>query len=159
LIERILADRCIGWLEVVSLGEHRQLETIRNPDFLEDVGEMVFDRLLANPIPLRDVLVRAGVEDRGDDVALASGKPERVARFGPGTPTTKSVDEVGQTLAANPVLSRDDTADRFEQVGIAGRFQYDSAGAPLEGIQNRGLLDLRCQNDDARPERFGAERA
>jgi len=55
--------------------EQRQLQTVRDANFVEDAGKVVLDRVLAQREIVRDLLVCGARGDDADDLQLAGVRP------------------------------------------------------------------------------------
>src|SRR4051812_43707361 len=78
VLHAVLSD--VQWLAsidefVVECGE-RELEAVRHAKLVEDIRDVVLDRVLADRELPRDVLVRQPAHDGGDDLLLARRQPE-----------------------------------------------------------------------------------
>jgi len=141
--------------------EHRQLQTVRDSELVEDVGKVVFHRVFAQRELPRDLFVGISGNDRRQDLELPSGQPERFLLGFPARcqQCSEGLDQVGDFCAPNPILSCHDRSDALEEKLRRRFLENNSAGADLERFDDLLLLDGRRQQDCAHRRVGGGELA
>src|SRR6185436_12479775 len=136
-------------LEAMLNGEESELETIRHADLVEDVREVVLDRLDADRELLRNLGVRIATGDGQHDFQLtrsqARGGPSGL-RPGRGRQGAHHVDQPPHALAPHPVLAGHDGADALEQCRAWIVLHDDTAGSQLQCVDHVGIADL-CREE------------
>src|SRR6266545_1969776 len=115
--------------EVVVDREQGQLETVEHAGLVEDVGKMVLYGLLADRKLPGDLAVAVSGHDRRDDLQLPRGEAEILGApllYGGAREGLEAFLEVGERLAAHPVLAGGHRADPGEEGGRR-RFLRDVA--------------------------------
>src|SRR2546426_12460247 len=103
--------------EIVMQREQRQLEAIGHAELVEDVREVVFDRLLADRDLCRDVTVGIAAENHADDLEL----PRRETELFSARPRMRRREvaqrrgEIGHAFPSYPVLAGHHGANALEQ--------------------------------------------
>src|ERR1700681_2252643 len=74
----VLYRSCRVLDELMVDGEKSEFQPVRNTEFAENVGEVMFDRLLAKRESLRDILVRIARNYCRHNLQLARSKAEGI---------------------------------------------------------------------------------
>jgi len=138
-----------------------QLEAVGNAEFIEDIVQMIFHRLLADKHALRHFLVLKALGDKDHDFALAGAEsgtliPDAKARRRragrrsalPG----EAANHIRSSHAVKPELAGMDLADAFEEKFSRSLLWDDSAAALLHRFDKIFLRIVVGENDDARRE-------
>src|SRR5207247_9885305 len=125
--------------EAVIYSEQCEFQAGRNPELVKGIREVMLDGLLADGKLLRDVPVAVSGHDGGNDFELPRGKAKLdFLSFCSGGrhELAPRLHQVGNALAAHPLLSPQTRLDALD-THLRGRcIQDDSAAPQLQGLDD-----------------------
>ena len=151
-----------GLLEVIQAAlscHHREFQSIRSADLGKHAGEVVLNRLFAHVALRGNLLVRPASHYQCENIPLSPRQPER--QFSPGPSRglyegPDALDQVGDERAPQPVLTRHDATNGFEQQFRARILHDEASNAELNCRQKFRFIECSRQEDrpHAVPVRF-----
>src|SRR3954468_9716566 len=129
-------------------GGQRELDAVRHLQFVENLAQVILDRLLVQPEPPRDVLVAGTGHDQRDDLVLA--RCEAAGVCAGSNRVAQRVDQLADGIAPHPVLAAIDLTNTFCQEIRSGVLEQYAPGTADQCRPHLTALDRCGQQHRAR---------
>jgi hypothetical protein len=146
--------------QMVTDSEEGKFHSVRNAELVEDVGDVVLDRLGAERELLTNFVVAVAGDNRGGHLELSRAQAKALPSAFPlrasGIPP-EQLNEVRNIFPTHPVLTLHDAANTLNYQLRSRFFKHNATRAQPEGLGYLTLIEGCCQNDGSRARVVSAE--